>query len=177
MTESPDVIWARSDDSEGKPREFTRKPSSAAMFFFEFLSSNGIKSGSLLDIGCGNGRDSVFFSKKGFDVHALDISSVIGLERYGVKAHCASAMEFWLFETHSFEYVIDVLCYCEEPDPDKRAFYRSELSRVLDPEGFFLISVPKSYKKERIAEEFRGFEIIASSEKLDTLDLILSKKR
>ncbi len=174
MTESPDVIWAKPDDDEGKPGEFKHRPSPAAIFFFEFLKSKGIKSGSLLDIGCGNGRDSVFFSKNGFEVHALDIHSVEGLERYGVKAHCASAMEFWLFENHSFKLIMDVLCYCEEPDPDKRAFYRSELSRVLNTGGFFLISVPASYRK--VAEEFVGFEIVASSEDADTLAFILSKR-
>jgi|GEM_PF-3135380 len=174
MTESPDVIWAKSDDDEGKPEEFKHAPSPAALFFFDFLKSKGIRSGSVLDIGCGNGRDSVFFSKHGFDVHAFDIRSAEGLERYGVKTHCASAMEFWLFENHSFGLIMDVLCYSEEPDPDRRAFYRSELSRVLNPEGLFLIAVPKSCKK--IAEEFVGFEIVASSEEADTLAFILFKR-
>jgi SAM-dependent methyltransferase len=176
MTESPDVIWAKPDDSDGKPGEFKHKPSSAALFFFGFLESKHIRSGALLDIGCGNGRDSVFFSKKGFEVHALDISSVEGLERYGVKTHSASATEFWLFENHSFQFIMDVLCYCEEPDPDKQGFYRSELSRVLHPQGFFLISVPKAYGKERVAQEFAGFGIIVSQSSEDTVDLILSRK-
>lgn len=33
------------------------------------------KSGKLLDIGCGNGRDSYFFNKKGFKVIGIDISN------------------------------------------------------------------------------------------------------
>ena len=32
------------------------------------------KKGKLLDIGCGNGRDSYFFNKKGFKVTGIDIS-------------------------------------------------------------------------------------------------------
>tara|TARA_B110001452_G_C15091751_1_gene380915 strand:+ start:179 stop:811 length:633 start_codon:yes stop_codon:yes gene_type:complete len=33
------------------------------------------KNGKLLDIGCGNGRDSYFFNKKGFNVIGIDISN------------------------------------------------------------------------------------------------------
>ena len=48
------------------------KESSFARFVFKFIS--GSKKKKLIDIGCGNGRDSIFFSKKGYTVTGIDIS-------------------------------------------------------------------------------------------------------
>jgi len=44
-------------------------PSSFALFCMGF-----IEGGSLIDIGCGNGRDSIYFAEKGLDVTAVDIA-------------------------------------------------------------------------------------------------------
>jgi len=41
--------------------------------------------GPLLDLGCGEGRDAVFFAQAGFDVIAVD-SSAVGLEKLDVLA-------------------------------------------------------------------------------------------
>lgn len=41
--------------------------------------------GPLLDLGCGEGRDAVFFAQGGFDVTALDRSTV-GLQKLGLLA-------------------------------------------------------------------------------------------
>lgn len=45
---------------------------------------------SLLDVGCGDGRDALYFSKKGLKVTALDLSeSGIGkLKRQGARIRC-----------------------------------------------------------------------------------------
>jgi SAM-dependent methyltransferase len=186
MTESPDIPWARHDDDHGKPGEFKEKPSPAAVFFKGFISSKGIRHGTVLDVGCGNGRDSVYFSQSGFEVHALDICSgpMEGLERYGVRVHCASATEFWLFENGSFDLVMDVMCYSGEPDPERKKFYRGELLRVMKDGGYFMLSVPDAFKKSA-KKEFTasGFSIAASNEAQDddggkairTANLILSK--
>ena len=45
-------------------------PSNFANFCLDYFSPDSI----ILDIGCGNGRDSIFFSKKGFRVFAFDQS-------------------------------------------------------------------------------------------------------
>ena len=53
-------------------KEFTFNESSFARFILNYVK--GTKKKSLVDIGCGNGRDSIFFFKKGFNVTGLDIS-------------------------------------------------------------------------------------------------------
>jgi tellurite methyltransferase len=46
------------------------KPSSFAKFVFNYLKKNK----SIIDIGCGNGRDSFFFNKKNLDVIGVEKS-------------------------------------------------------------------------------------------------------
>jgi 2-polyprenyl-3-methyl-5-hydroxy-6-metoxy-1,4-benzoquinol methylase len=48
------------------------KESSFARFVFKYIGKS--KKNKLIDIGCGNGRDSVYFSKKGYLVTGIDIS-------------------------------------------------------------------------------------------------------
>lgn len=49
-----------------------REPSPFAKFVYqEYLKSN---QGNLLELGCGNGRDSIFFREKGIPVTAIDAS-------------------------------------------------------------------------------------------------------
>jgi 2-polyprenyl-3-methyl-5-hydroxy-6-metoxy-1,4-benzoquinol methylase len=45
--------------------------STFAKFTYKKILNKKVK---LLDIGCGNGRDSYFFNKKGFHVTGIDIS-------------------------------------------------------------------------------------------------------
>lgn len=178
MVESPDIPWARTEDDHGRPVDFAHRPSEAAVFLKEFLERCGVKSGALLDVGCGNGRDSVFFAKHAFDVHAMDICSqpMEGIERYGVKKHNASATEYWLFENSSFDLVLDVCCYSEQEDEGKRATYRTELSRVLKPGGYFMVSVPIAFSSH-VGKEFSDFEMVAEEEVEDRLMNYILRKR
>lgn len=49
-------------------------PSSTAKKLIEILSKINLPGKKLMDLGCGEGRDAIFFAKKGFDVLAIDIS-------------------------------------------------------------------------------------------------------
>ena len=51
-------------------------PSPFGAFIEEYLHGKGITGGRLLDVGCGNGRDSLFFADNGFDVSSLDQSEI-----------------------------------------------------------------------------------------------------
>ena len=56
----------------GKNSKF--KESSFARFVFNKIKGKK-KYKNLIDIGCGNGRDSIFFNKKNLDVLGIDIST------------------------------------------------------------------------------------------------------
>jgi len=49
-----------------------KEESSFARFVYKKIQNKKIN--KLLDVGCGNGRDTFFFFKKGFDVKGIDIS-------------------------------------------------------------------------------------------------------
>ena len=56
--------------------KFYKKKNISSMSTFAKFTYKKIdnKEGKILDIGCGNGRDSFFFSQNGFKVTAIDIS-------------------------------------------------------------------------------------------------------
>lgn len=185
--ESPDVPWARNHDEHGMPPKFGREPAKAAEFFRSFLSSRGVRSGALADLGCGKGRNAVFFAREGFEVHAIDRSegAFNGLERYGVRTYSQDLAECWLFGNGSFDLAMDVFCYSQESDKERRAAYRKELLRTIRPEGYFLLSVPSMlFPRALVEKEFSGFSIVACDEAVEkiaggrvrTLSLIMRKR-
>ena len=59
-------------------KKLIKKPSSFAIEIVKYLDSDK----KLLELGCGNGRDSFFFAKNGIHVIALDLSNqVIDIDR------------------------------------------------------------------------------------------------
>lgn len=48
-------------------------PSLFAQRFVEEIRARELKNVQILEIGCGNGKDSIFFSKAGYDVTGIDI--------------------------------------------------------------------------------------------------------
>ncbi|MEW6748598.1 MAG: class I SAM-dependent methyltransferase [Candidatus Micrarchaeota archaeon] len=183
--ESPDTPWARSIDGRVK-KKAVPSPSRAAVFFLGFLRLRGISQGRLVDIGCGNGRNAVYFAENGFEVHAVDRSDEVlkDLDLHGVMPHCHSVADYWLFEDGFFDLAMDVLCYSEQDAPGYRERYVAELKRVLKPGSYVLLSVPKGYTEARVKKEFSGFAVMSSEEsedrvfgkKLKVLNIILGKK-
>jgi len=64
----------------GKDYYWGKNPSSIAIKLTELISKINYNGSKLIDLGCGEGRDAVFFAKKDFEVLAIDISEK-GLEK------------------------------------------------------------------------------------------------
>jgi len=160
--ESPDVPWAKRDDARVKSRR-ADAPCRAALFFMEYLRSSGISSGKMIDIGCGSGRNAIFFAQSGFEVHAVDHSEEVlkDMDLHGVMPHCHNVTDYWLFDDDFFPLAMDILCYGDEPDEKHRISYRRELMRVMRRGGLFLLSVERRISRGRIEDEFSGFEVVA----------------
>jgi SAM-dependent methyltransferase len=157
--ETPDTPWAKDQDIRiNKPK--IDKPNPAAVFFSEFLTSKSIRSGRLIEVGGGNGRNAVFFAEKGFEVHCVDKDSIPDLDLYGVMPHSHNVGDFWHFEMDYFDAALDVSCYSCLSDTEKQN-YRMELKRVVQNGGFYLLGVLGKDSK-KIEKEFHDFQILST---------------
>jgi ubiquinone/menaquinone biosynthesis C-methylase UbiE len=106
---------------------------------------------TVLDIGCGNGRNSVYLAQRGANVHALDFSTT-ALDRLqtlasstrvsdSVHAYCASLVDRLPFRDGSFPVVIDSYVFCHFLAEGLKDHYLNELRRVAKPGGLVFLSL------------------------------------
>jgi SAM-dependent methyltransferase len=116
--------------------------------FSEILDFKSL--GTVLDAGCGNGRNSIYLAKKGCLVHSIDYSeAALKLTRDAtakenledkITVHKGNILSF-PFESSSFDFVIDSYVFCHFLEEEKKQSYRAELKRVTKPGGFVFSSV------------------------------------
>ncbi len=143
LTESIRDYWDRrsSGFSDAVINEMERKGEGVAQWVAD---TTGIRSGRVLDLGCGPGFFSILLSSAGYDVlgidyspemvsHATENASEAGVDPEFMRMDAQSMS----FPDSSFDLVVsrDVLWTLEHPE---RAY--SEIFRVLRPGGRALIS-------------------------------------
>ena len=115
-------------------------------FFLKYLTS-GCK---ILDLGCGSGRDSAYFTSLGFEVTAVDGSEELCKrveEIYGIHALCIR------FEDLSFEAEFDAVWACASLLHVKKTEMPTVMGKVsaaLKPGGVLYASF-KYGSKERVS--------------------------
>ena len=105
-----------------------------------FLKDNGCK--NMLDIGCGNGRHSIYFNENGFEVYSCDINcnrindNLKGLNIKNIDVSCSSFTDL-PYDDNFFDTVIcmSTLHHAVYKDIKKGI---SEIYRVLKPHGYFI---------------------------------------
>lgn len=100
----------------------------------------------LLDIGCGEGKDAVFFARNGYDVTAFDISDA-GIEKtkrlaekigVQVKVFKADILDFRLTSSYDILYSSGVLHYIK---PDRRDEIFRNYKQFTEPNGIHVFNV------------------------------------
>ncbi|MFO7957676.1 MAG: class I SAM-dependent methyltransferase [Candidatus Brocadiia bacterium] len=122
------------------------EPSGYVVDFLDRVRRN-VPGGRLLDLGCGEGRHAIAAARLGFRVTAVDYEPR-ALERARRFAQEAGAdnTRFVVadalrppFAESSFDVVLDYGCLHHQKKADWPA-YKSNLLRVLKPDGFYLLS-------------------------------------
>ena len=113
---------------------------------------SSFKKKSILDVGCGDGRHVLFFKSLGMIAHGLEISEEIAsqlrnnLKDLGIKPeeiHSGSCSNL-PFEDNSFDYLIGWnSVYYMSLEDSKFEDHVNEMTRVLKPGGYLILSIPK----------------------------------
>ena len=110
-----------------------KEETSFARFVFNKIRYK--KNFKILDIACGNGRDTIFFLKKGFQAKGLDISkTAIGINKkifrnnFFLKDICSN--KFNIQETYHFIYSRFFLHAINEKDENKFSDFLNSVVNV-----------------------------------------------
>jgi SAM-dependent methyltransferase len=164
-------IWDKiySDDSAF----FGEDPSDFAQKCYSYFKKYGVK--RILELGCGQGRDTIFFASKGFDVHAIDASKVamkninqkIGQKNISLELRQFEARETLPYDSSYFDAVYSHMFYNMRFTDEELDFLFKESNRVLKNNGLLYFSVRsdkdvlynKGKKIDNNIYEINGFQI------------------
>jgi len=126
---------------------FGFEPSFPAHYAKKLLEEKNIS--KLLELGAGQGRDTLFFAQNQFDITALDYTQQ-GLNAIAYKAKtlnlplllCQHDVRQALpFEDASFEACFSHMLYCMPLSTAELEFLNDEICRILKPGGYNIYTV------------------------------------
>lgn len=134
---------------EEEPEMFGTDPSYPAKVAFEHFQQN--KAHNILELGCGHGRDTMFFLEKGLKVNATDYSENglrelsqkaknLGLDK-NLQTTCHDIRRDLPFEDNSIDGCFSHMLFCMALGTDELEHLSSEIRRVLKPGGLNIYTV------------------------------------
>jgi SAM-dependent methyltransferase len=123
---------------------FTKNPNQDLIELVE--NSELIPPSKVLELGCGNGRNSNYLSDRGFEVEAIDFSeTAIAMARENslktnnsAKYYCRSIFDFD-YPRDIYDFIYDSGCF-HHIAPHRRPDFLSILRRALKPGGIFAMN-------------------------------------
>jgi len=124
--------------------------------FAEYVNSVYLKKNkTLLELGCGNGRDAIYFANLGLKVTAIDLAAteIDYLNNLNIKDITFKATDFTkLHGYNNFDFVYSRFTLHSINEDSENAVI-SQLSDVLKPGGLFLLEA-RSIKDEGLEKKF-----------------------
>jgi len=139
--------WEKTFSS--KPDMFGDSPSEAAIKATETFKKEGKT--NILELGGGQGRDTLFFAQSGFNVHVLDYcqsgietisqkSDAMGLSQL-ITAECHDIRKPFPFDDDTFDGCFSHMLYCMALTTQELEFLTCEIRRVLKTGGLNIYTV------------------------------------
>jgi SAM-dependent methyltransferase len=152
---------------------FGEEPSNFSQMCYRDFKKHHVN--KLLELGCGQGRDTLFFASHDLDVYAIDSSKVateslkqkIGKENISIKLRHFDASQGIPFDNRYFDAVYSHMFYNMRFTDVELSFLFKESSRVLKNNGLLYFSVRsdndvlynKGNKIDNNIYEINGFQI------------------
>jgi SAM-dependent methyltransferase len=134
---------------------FGDKPSAFAQCSLELFQKESVR--SILELGCGQGRDTFFFAQNGFDVTALDFSetAVLSIKEkikttdfaFRIHPQTYNVKETLPFPDESYDVCFSHMLLCMELSTAEIGFVLRETHRILKPGGVVVYSVRSNFDK------------------------------
>jgi SAM-dependent methyltransferase len=132
-----------------RPEIFGAEPSDPARKAAELFKQEGKT--KVLELGSGQGRDTLFFARNGFKVYALDYSNQ-GIEAINEKAHELGLSHLIItkvhdvrnplpFDNETFDASYSHMLFCMALTSAQLHFLSEEIQRVLKPGGISVYTV------------------------------------
>ncbi len=128
---------------------FGKEPSTAAISAAKTFRENNVE--RILELGSGQGRDSLFFAKRGFTIDALDYSAsavkdiINKSKEYKLdnllKAKIFDVREKLPYENETFDGCYSHMLYCMAFSVDEIEKLNNEVNRVLKKGGINIFTV------------------------------------
>jgi SAM-dependent methyltransferase len=128
---------------------FGESPSEAAVKAAEIFEKQGIK--TILELGGGQGRDTLYFAQKGFKVYVLDYthSGIEAIQKKAQQLGLSDSVEALQhdvrnplpFEDAMIEGCYSHMLFCMAFTSEEITFLAQEVKRVLKPNGVNIYSV------------------------------------
>ena len=134
---------------ETRPKLFGDSPSTVATKVAEIFKKENFT--NILELGGGQGRDSLFFAQNGIFVNVLDYSqsgvnsiirqaNILGLDKH-ITSKIHDVRKPLPFKNESFDGCFSHMLYCMAFTTKELVYLSSELHRVLKPGGINIYTV------------------------------------
>lgn len=152
LAEDPDDYYYEYDEcygtvyQEGAPLWETAEPNAPLVRFLDQFS--GRLGRKVIDLGCGEGRDSIYLAQRGFDVVGIDVSrAALDKARDRVRALSLTCtfLEWDVLYLESlpgkpFDFAINMGCLHMLSSPEHRKRHLNGVFQILKPGGLFLVA-------------------------------------